>query len=83
MSVEEDMTNDDSEALIKTEKMEMVAAVDSHEGQEQVPEKWEDLEKYVIVKSSHESGGRRSFQCSLCGKVMNKSLPLTMAQGEA
>ena len=58
MSVEEDMTNDDSEALIKTEKLEVVAAVDSHEGQDQVPEKWEDLEKYVIVKSSHESGGR-------------------------
>ena len=83
MSVEQDMTNEDREALVKTEKLEMVAAGDSHQGQDQVPEEWEDLEKYVIVIRSHGSGGRRSFQCSLCGKVMNKSLPLTMAHIEA
>jgi len=40
----------------------------------QIPGEWEHLEKYVIVKRDLESGGRKSFQCSLCGKVMDRSL---------
>ena len=49
----------------------------------QIPGEWEDLEKYVIVKRYHESGGRRSFQCSLCGKEMDRSLVSMMAHIEA
>jgi len=49
----------------------------------QIPGEWEDLEKYVIVKRDHESGGKKSFQCSLCGKVMDRSLGLMMAHVEA
>jgi len=81
---EEDMTNEDCVTLVKSEEMETVTADDSLQGQDhQVPGKWADLEKYVIVKKGRENGGRRSFQCSLCGKVMTKSLTQTMAHVEA
>ena len=82
-SDEQDMITKDCVALVKSEDMEMVAGEDFHQGLNQVPTEWKDLERYVIViKGCHGSGGR-SFQCSLCGKVMNKSLPRTMAHVEA
>ena len=80
-SVEKDMINEHCVALIKSEEI-MATDEDSHCAQ-QLPEEWEDLEKFVIVKRDQESGGRRSFQCSLCGKVMDRSLVTMMAHIEA
>ena len=71
-------TNEDCALSVQSEGSQEVAD-DSH----QTPEEWEDLEKYVIVKRDHEGGGRKSFQCSLCGKVMDRSLSLMMAHIEA
>ena len=78
---EEDMTNEDCATLVKSEEVEKVTACDSHQGQDQVPGEWADLEKFVIVQG--KIGGRRSFQCSLCGKEMARSLKRTMAHVEA
>ena len=80
---EEDLRNEDCATLVKSEEMKMMTADDSRQGQDQVPGEWADLEKYVIVKRGHENGGRRSYQCSLCGKVMTKSRTLTMAHVES
>ena len=80
-SVEKDMINEHCVALINSEE-KVATDEDSHCAQ-QVPEEWEDLEKFVIVKRDQESGGRRSFQCSLCGKVMDRSLVTMMAHVEA
>ena len=78
---EEDMTNEDCATLVKSEEVEKVTACDSHQGRDQVPGEWADLEKFVIVQG--KGGRRRSFQCSLCGKVMARSLNRTMAHVEA
>ena len=71
-------TNEDCALSVKREGWQE-ASGDS----DQIPGEWEDLEKYVIVKRDHESGGRRSFQCSLCGKEMDRSLVSMMAHIEA
>merc|ERR1719222_1183930 len=78
---EEDMTNEDCATLVKSEEVEKVTACDSHQGRDQVPGEWADLEKFVIVQG--KVGRRRSFQCSLCGKVMARSLNRTIAHVEA
>ena len=71
-------THKDCALSVISEGLDEVAG-NSH----QTPEEWEDLEKYVIVKRDHESGGKKSFQCSLCGKEMDRSLVSMMAHIEA
>ena len=66
---EQDMTSEGCVALVKSEEMEMVTSGGSH----QVPGEWSDLEKYVIVKCGLGNGGRKNFQCSLCGKLMDRA----------
>lgn len=75
VDAEQGMTKEGYVALVKSEskEVEMVTADgDSH----LVLKEWADLRKYVhVIKVRGKESGkkRKHFQCSLCGKLMDKA----------